>query len=80
MVERKILSNCWSDGEKLMTFTTGNVMGSDHCYIGDLGKIPGWCKTHLTGNIGEVIGFYRSLTDIDTETSYIHKYLMKKWT
>ena len=34
-------------------------------------------KTHLTGCIGEIIGFYRSLTDI--ETSYIHKHLMKKW-
>ena len=29
------------------------------------------------GCIGEIIGFYRSLTD--KETSYIHKYLMKKW-
>ena len=72
------LSNCWSDGEKLMTFTTGNIKGSDHCYIGDLGKIPGWSKTHLTGCIGEIIGFYRSLTD--EETSYIHQYLITKWT
>ena len=72
------LSNCWSNGEKLITFTAGNIKGSNHCLIGDLGKIPGWSKTHLTGCIGEIIGFYRSLTD--TETSYIHKYLMKKWT
>ena len=43
----KNLSNCWSNGEKLITFTTGNVKGSDHCFIGDLGKIPGWSKTHL---------------------------------
>ena len=50
------LSNCWSDGEKLMTFTTGNVKGSNHCFIGDLGKIPGSSKTHLTGCIGEIIG------------------------
>ena len=34
------LSNCWSNGEKLIMFTTGNVKGSDYCYIGDLGEIP----------------------------------------
>ena len=45
------LSNCWSNGEKLITFITGNIKGSDHCYIGDLGKIPDWYKTHLTGYI-----------------------------
>ena len=43
------LSNCWSNGEKLITFTTGNVKGSDYCYIGDFGIISGWYKTHLTG-------------------------------
>ena len=73
MVERKNLSNCWSNGEKLMTFK-----GYDHCFIADLGKIPGWSKTHLTGCIGEISGFHRSLTD--KETSYIHQYLMTKWT
>ena len=72
---RKDLSNCWSNGEKLITFNTGNVKGSDHCFIGDLGLLPS--NTYLTGCIGEIIGFYRSLTD--GETSYIHKYLMKKW-
>ena len=71
-------SSCWSNGEKLMTFTTGNIKGSDHCFIGDLGKIPGWIKTHLTGCIGEIIGYYRTITD--KETSYIHQYLMTKWT
>ena len=30
---RKNLSNCWSNGEKLMTFNTGNVKGSDHCLL-----------------------------------------------
>ena len=30
------LSNCWSNGEKLITFTTGSIKGSDYCYIGDL--------------------------------------------
>ena len=71
----KSLSNCWSNGEKLMTFNTGYVKGSDHCIIGDLGTASG--KSHLTGCIGEIIGFYRSLTD--TENSHIHKYLMTKW-
>ena len=52
----KNLSNCWSNGEKLITFTTGNVKGSDHCYIGDLSKIPGWSKPHLTGCVGKIIG------------------------
>ena len=32
------LSNSWSNGEKVIAFTTGNIKGSDHCYIGDLGK------------------------------------------
>ena len=69
----KDLSNCWSNGEKLITFITGNVKGSDHCFIGDLGILP--TNTYLTGCIGEIIGLYRSLTD--KETSYIHKHLMK---
>ena len=68
-------SNCWSKGEKIMTFNTGNTKGTDHCIIGDLGSKFG--KSHLIGCIGEIIGFYRSLTD--KETLYIHKYLMKKW-
>ena len=71
------LSNCWSNGEKLITYTTGNIKGSNHCYIGDLGKIPGWSKTNLTGCIGEIIGFHNSLRD--DEILYIHEYLMKKW-
>ena len=72
---RKDLSNCWSNGEKLITFNTGNIKGSDHCFIGGLGIMP--TNTYLTGCIGEIIGFYKSLTD--TETSNIHKHLMKKW-
>ena len=48
------LSNCWSNGEKITTFTTGDKKGSDHCYIGNLGKIPSWNKT-------EIIGFNRRL-------------------
>ena len=72
----KNLSNCWSNGKKLVTFNAGNAKGSDYCFIGDLGTMRG--NTYLTGCIGEIIGFYRSLTD--RETSHIHKYLMKKWT
>ena len=68
-------SNCWSNGVKIMIFNSGNAKGTDHCIIGNIGKTTG--KSHLIGCIGEIIGFYRSLTD--TETSYIHKYLMNKW-
>ena len=73
---RNNINNCWSNGEKLMTFNMGNAKGYDHCFIGDLDI--GYGRSHLIGCIGEIIGFYRSLTD--TETSNIHKYLMKKWT
>ena len=71
----KDLSNCWSDGEKLMTFNTGNTKGTDHCIIGNIGTPSD--NNYLIGCIGEIIGFYRILTD--TETSYIHQYLMRKW-
>ena len=51
------LSNCWSNGEKLTPLTTGNIKGSDYCYIGDLGIMSGLKKTHLTGCFrGEIIG------------------------
>ena len=72
----KDLSNCWSNGEKLITFNTGNTKGTDHCTIGNSSKQSD-NNTPLIGCIGEIIGFYRSLTD--TETLYIHKYLIKKW-
>ena len=72
---RKDLSNCWSNGEKLINFNTGNLKGSDHCIIGNIGTPSS--NSLLIGCIGEIIGFYRSLTD--KETSYIHKHLMKKW-
>ena len=71
----KDLSNCWSNGEKLMTFNTGNTKGTNHCIIGNIGTLLD--NSHLIGCIGEIIGFYRRLTD--TETSYIHQYLMRKW-
>ena len=66
----KDLSNFWSNGEKLMTFNTGNTKGTDHCTIGTIGTLSD--NSHLIGCIGEIIGYYRSLTD--TETSYIHHY------
>ena len=72
----KNLSNCWSNGEKLMTFNTSNTKGSDHCFIGDLGIMQG--NTYLTGSIVKINGFHRSSTN--KETSHIHQYLMKKWT
>ena len=58
-----------------MIFNTGNTKCTDHCNIGNINTPSD--NTHLIGCIGEIIGFYRSLTD--KETSYIHKYLMKKW-
>ena len=66
-----------SNGEKLITFTIGNVKGSNYCYIGDFGIILGLKKTHLTGCIGAIIAFYKTLDD--QKTSHIHEYLMKKW-
>ena len=74
---KKNLSNCWSNGEKLMTFSSGDAKGSDYNFIGDLGRLYGSYKTYLLGCIGKIIGFHRGLTD--TETSHIHKYLMIKW-
>ena len=60
------LSNCWANGEKLIPFTTGNVKGSDSCHIGDLGVIPGWNQTHLTGCIGKIIALYKTPKDQET--------------
>ena len=74
---KKNLSNCWSNGIKIITFTSGDAKGSDHSFIGDLGRLNGSYNTYLSGCIGEIIGFHRSLRD--TETSHIHKYLMIKW-
>ena len=71
------LSNCWSNGIKIITFTSGDAKGSDHSLIGDLGRLNDSYNTYLSGCIGKIIGFHRSLTD--TETLHIHQYLMKKW-
>ena len=74
---KKNLSNCWSNGIKIITFSSGDVKGSDYSFIGDLGRLNGSYKTYLSGCIGEIIGFHSSLTD--TKTSHILKYLMIKW-
>ena len=74
---KKNLSNCWSNGIKIITFTSGDAKGSDYSFIGDLGRLNDSYNTYLSGCIGEIIGFHRSLTD--TEASYIHQYLMIKW-
>ena len=71
------LSNCWSNGIKIITFSSGDAKGSDYSFIGDLGRLNDSYNTYLSGCIGEIIGFHRSLTD--TETSHIHNYLIKKW-
>ena len=75
--KEKNQSNCWSNGIKITTFSSGDAKGSDYSFIGDVGRLNGSYNTYLSGCIGEIIGFHRSLTD--TETSHIHKYLMKKW-
>ena len=75
--KEKNQSNCWSNGIKIITFTSGDAKGSDYHFIGDLGRLKDSYNTYLSGCIGEIIGFIRSLTD--TETSHIHKYLMIKW-
>ena len=53
----------------------GNIKGYDYCYIGDLSIMSDLDKTHLTGCIGEIISFHRSL--MDEKILYIHEYLMK---
>ena len=58
-----------------MTFNTGNTKDTNHCIIGNLSTPSG--NSNLIGCTGEVIGFYRTLTD--EKTSHIHNYLMKKW-
>ena len=73
----KNLSNCWSNGIKIITFTSGDAKGSDYSCIGDLDRLNDSYNTYLSGHIGEIIGFHRSLTD--TETSHIHQYLMRKF-
>ena len=74
---KKNLSNCWSDGIKIITFTSGDAKGSDYSFIGDLDRLNDSYNTYLSDCIGEIISFHRSLTD--TETSHIHQYLMRSW-
>ena len=77
------LSICWSNGEKIISLTTGNVNGSDHCCKGNFGRMPDWKKyigdfgvmrwneTHLTGCVGEIIAFYKCTKQ--SRTLHIHK-------
>ena len=74
--KEKSLSNCWSNGIKIITFSSGDAKGSDYSFIGDLGRLNGSYKTYLSGCIGEIICFHSSLTD--EKTSHIHQYLIKK--
>ena len=61
--KEKNQSNCWSNGIKVTTFSSGDAKGFDYSFIGDLGSLNDSYKTYLSGCIGEIIGFYRSLTD-----------------
>ena len=38
---KKNLSNCWSNGIKIITFTSGDAKGFDYSFIGDLGRLNG---------------------------------------
>ena len=67
---KKKLSTCWSNGIKIITFTLGDTKGSDYSFIGDLGRLNDSYNIYLSGCIGEIIGFHRSLTD--TESSIEH--------
>ena len=57
------LSNCWSNGIKIITFTSGDGKGSNYSFIGDLGRLNDLYNTYLSGCIGKTIGFQRILTD-----------------
>ena len=72
---KKTLSHCWCNGKKLITFTTGNVKGSDFCR--KFWENAWFAKMHLTGCIGEIISFDEILDD--QKNSHIHEYLMKMW-
>ena len=75
--KEKNLSNCFSNGIKITTFSSGDAKGSDYSFIRDLGRLNGSYKTYLSGCIGEIIAIHSSLTD--EKTSHIHKYLIEKW-
>ena len=42
------LNNCWSNGIKIITFSSGDAKGSDYSYIGDLGRLNGSYETYLS--------------------------------
>ena len=49
---KKNLSNCWSNGIKIITFTSGDAKGSDYSFIGNLGRLNDSYNTYLSGCIG----------------------------
>ena len=63
---KRNLSNCWSNGIKIITSTSGDTKGSDYSFLGDLGRLNDSYNTYLSGFIGEIIGFHRSLTNTET--------------
>ena len=75
--KEKNLSNCWSNGIKITTFSSGDAKGFNYSFIGDLGRLNGSYKTYLSGCIDEIIAIHSSLAD--EKTSHIHQYLMTKW-
>ena len=72
---RRNISNCWSNGVKLILVTLKVMITALLATLAQHMTMSG--RSHLIGCIGEIIGFYRSLTD--EETSHIHQYLMEKW-
>ena len=56
--KEKNLSNCWSNGIKITTFSSGDAKGSDYRFIRDLGRLNGSYKTYLSGCIGEIIAIH----------------------
>ena len=50
---KKNLSNGWSNGINIITFTLGDAKGSDYSFIGDLGRLNDSYNTYLSGCIGE---------------------------
>ena len=53
------LSSCWSNSEKLISFTTGNLKGSDYCYIENLGIMSGLKKHTLQVLLVKLLHFTR---------------------
>ena len=46
---KKNLSYCWSNGIKIITFTSGDAKDSDYSFTGDLGRLNDSYNTYLSG-------------------------------